>query len=116
MDQSCVDIHCDSQSALHLTKNLMYDKWTKHIDMRLHFNRDDIAKGSIRIAKIESTKNPVDMLTKSLPIVKFDFYLNLTIITAAQLLLEIGERVSLVISSLCMNQGEDLSENDSYNS
>ena len=31
--QDSVRVHCDSQSAIHLTKDHMYHKWTKHIDV-----------------------------------------------------------------------------------
>ena len=30
-------VHCESQSAIHLTKNQMYQERTKHIDVRYHF-------------------------------------------------------------------------------
>jgi hypothetical protein len=30
-------VFCDSQSAIHLTKNQMYHEMTKHIDVRYHF-------------------------------------------------------------------------------
>ena len=32
-------VFCDSQSAIHLTKNQMYHERTKHIDVRFHFLR-----------------------------------------------------------------------------
>jgi len=31
-----VRVHCDSQSAIHLAKDHMYHKRTKHIDVRYH--------------------------------------------------------------------------------
>ena len=34
--QDSVRIHCDSQSAFHLTKDHKYHKRTKHIDVRFH--------------------------------------------------------------------------------
>lgn len=35
-------VHCDSQSAIHLTKTQMYHEMTKHIDVRYHFIREII--------------------------------------------------------------------------
>ena len=35
-----VTVHCDSQSAIHLSKNSAFHERTKHIDVRLHFVRD----------------------------------------------------------------------------
>ena len=34
--QDLVQIHCDSQSAIYLTKDHRYHKQTKHIDVRYH--------------------------------------------------------------------------------
>jgi len=64
-------IYCDSQSAIHLTKNQMFHDRTKHIDIRYHFVRDVISGGDIVIKKINTADNPADMLTKALPQTKF---------------------------------------------
>ena len=34
--QDSVRVHCDSQGAIHLTKNHRYHKRTKHVDLRFH--------------------------------------------------------------------------------
>ena len=34
--QDSIRIHCDNQSAIHLTKDHMYHKRIKHIDVRYH--------------------------------------------------------------------------------
>lgn len=70
-DQDCAEIYCDSQSAIHLSRNTMYHERTKHIDVRLHFIRDIIAEGVIKVKKICTDVNPVDILTKVVPIDKF---------------------------------------------
>jgi hypothetical protein len=38
----CIIIHCDSQSAIYITKDHMLTKRTKHIDIRYHFVCDII--------------------------------------------------------------------------
>jgi len=34
--QDSVQVHCDSQSAIHLAKDHIYHKRTKHIDVKYH--------------------------------------------------------------------------------
>ncbi|KAG8501668.1 hypothetical protein CXB51_004714 [Gossypium anomalum] len=70
-------VFCDSQSAIFLTKNQMFHERTKHIDARYHFVREIITRGDIVMSKISTHENPVDMMTKSLPITKFEHCLNL---------------------------------------
>ncbi|KAG8472622.1 hypothetical protein CXB51_034312 [Gossypium anomalum] len=70
-------VFCDSQSAIFLTKDQMFHERTKHIDVRYHFVRDIIARGDIVVSKISTHENPADMMTKSLPITKFEHFLDL---------------------------------------
>ena len=46
---SSVKLFCDSQSAIHLSKNNMFHERTKHIDVRLHFVIDIISQGIIKV-------------------------------------------------------------------
>ncbi|CAH9062481.1 unnamed protein product [Cuscuta epithymum] len=57
-------VHCDSQSALDLSKNSMYHSRTKHIDIRYHWIRETIDQQLLRLVKINTKENPSDMLTK----------------------------------------------------
>ncbi|KAG8475448.1 hypothetical protein CXB51_032200 [Gossypium anomalum] len=70
-------VFCDSQSAIFLTKDQMFHERTKHIDVRYHFVRDIIARGDIVVSKINTHENLADMMTKSLPITKFEHCLDL---------------------------------------
>lgn len=65
MKQESLSIFCDSSSALHLGKNL------SHLDIKLHFIRNELSKGIIKMVKIHIDENPSDMLTKVVPMVKF---------------------------------------------
>jgi hypothetical protein len=70
--QEEVKIHCDSQSAIHLAKDQRYHKRTKHIDIRYHKIREWILeKKVIELVKISTKKNPADMMTKVIPVEKF---------------------------------------------
>ena len=71
LKQDSVCIGCDSSSAIQLSKNPKYHERTKHIDVRLHFIRDEIANGVVNIVKVPTLTNPADVLTKAVPAVKF---------------------------------------------
>uniref|UniRef100_A0A2N9EH16 Integrase catalytic domain-containing protein n=1 Tax=Fagus sylvatica TaxID=28930 RepID=A0A2N9EH16_FAGSY len=60
-------VHCDSQSALDLSKNSTYHSRTKHIDVRYHWLRLIIDQQLMQLRKIHTDKNPADMLTKVVP-------------------------------------------------
>jgi len=66
-----------SQSAIHLTKNDTYHSKTKHISIKYHYIRDTVAAGEIVVKNIHTSENPTNMLTKPLPIAKFEHCLDL---------------------------------------
>ncbi len=80
-DNSCINIFCDSQSAICLTKDQMFHERTKHIDVRYHYIRDVIAQGDIKICKISTHDNPADMMTKPVPATKFELCSSLVGVT-----------------------------------
>lgn len=77
LKQDQIVVHCDSQSAIHLSKHQVYHERSKHIDVKLHFVRDIISKGEIKLEKISTEQNPADALTKALSCTKFKYCLNL---------------------------------------
>ena len=64
--QQCYVVLCDNQSAIHLAKNSMFHKRTKHIDVRYHWIRDAIEDGLFELDKVHTDDNGSDMLTKPL--------------------------------------------------
>lgn len=77
LEQKCVTVLCDSNSAICLAKHQMYHERSKHIDVRLHFVRDEIEKGVVKVSKVSTEENAADMLTKALPASKFKHCLKL---------------------------------------
>ncbi|KAH9790306.1 Integrase catalytic domain-containing protein [Citrus sinensis] len=77
LTQEHINVYCDSQSAIHLTKNQVYHARTKHIDVRFHFVREIVDDGKILLQKIKTAENPADMLTKVVMTIKFKHCLNL---------------------------------------
>lgn len=66
-----IEVHCDSQSAIYLSKNFVYKERTNHMTVKYNFIRDIIADGVAKVLKIHTSINPADMLTKTLPVEKF---------------------------------------------
>ncbi|KAI5065237.1 hypothetical protein GOP47_0019932 [Adiantum capillus-veneris] len=64
-------LHCDSQSAIQLAKNPVFHAKTKHVDVKCHFIREVLEDKRLQIAKIHTTENPADLLTKGLPSKRF---------------------------------------------
>ncbi|PKU74614.1 Retrovirus-related Pol polyprotein from transposon TNT 1-94 [Dendrobium catenatum] len=64
-------IHCDNTSTIALAKNPVFHARTKHIELDYHFISDHIRKGHVSIAHICSEDQIADILTKSLPIARF---------------------------------------------
>ncbi|KAM1262950.1 hypothetical protein ACFX13_028679 [Malus domestica] len=81
--QKQVELHCDSQSAIHLYKYQVYHSRTKHIDVRFHFIREILSKRKIILQKVPTANNPTDMLTKALGPTKFEHCLNIAHILCA---------------------------------
>ena len=82
-EQKCVSIWCDSQSAICLAKNKVYHERTKHVATKYHFIRDWIACGEVEVLKIPTSRNPADVLTKVVPVNKFNSALELLKVTEA---------------------------------
>ena len=55
-------------------KKQVYHVKTKHIDILFHFVREILNEDDIELQKIHTKENPVDMLTKIVPIMKFAHY------------------------------------------
>ncbi|KAH9679596.1 hypothetical protein KPL71_026196 [Citrus sinensis] len=77
LKQDSVCIGCDSSSAIQLSKNPKYHERTKHIDVRLHFVRDEITNDVVNVVKVPTQTNPAYILTKAVHAVKFTNSLNL---------------------------------------
>jgi hypothetical protein len=57
-------LYCDIESAIHLAKNSTFHSNTKHIQLRYHFVRSILEDGHLKLEKIHTSQNPIDMLTK----------------------------------------------------
>ena len=69
-DRKTVQLSVDNQGAIALSENPVHHKRTKHIDIRYHFIRFEIAMGIVNLTYIPSAQNIADMFTKPLPLPK----------------------------------------------
>jgi hypothetical protein len=60
-------LYSDSQSVITLTKDGSYHARTKHIDIRYHFIRFIVQKGTINLIYCPTEDMTADILTKALP-------------------------------------------------
>jgi hypothetical protein len=59
-------IYCDNQSCIKLSKNLICHDRSKLIEIRYHFIRDRIQKGTMKIQYISIDQQVVEIMTKPL--------------------------------------------------
>ncbi|KAJ9542762.1 hypothetical protein OSB04_029268 [Centaurea solstitialis] len=71
------EVFCDNQGAVLLTKDRVLHDRTKHIDIRHHYVREVVARDDLKVVKISTDDNAADMLTKPLPVAKFNLCLDL---------------------------------------
>lgn len=62
-----VTVKYDSQSVIHMLKNSAYHERRKNIDVRLHFAREKIESGEVKVVKVSIDHNDAYMITKSFP-------------------------------------------------
>ena len=75
--QDKVRVMCDSSSAISLARHQYFHERSKHIDVRLHFIRDEIASGEVEVLKVGTEDNAADALTKTLSVSKLKHCLEL---------------------------------------
>ena len=68
----------------------------KHIDVKYHYVRDMVAQGKLKVCKISTHDNPADMLTKPVPVAKFELCSSLVGITVQPKRLFGTGRISLL--------------------
>ena len=71
-DDSCINLFCDSQSVICLTKDQMFHERTKHIDVKYHYVRDVVAQDKLKVCKIITRDNSADMVTKPISVAKLE--------------------------------------------
>ncbi|GJW25374.1 ribonuclease H-like domain-containing protein [Tanacetum coccineum] len=65
-------VYCDNVSAVYLSANPDQHQRTKHIEIDIHFVRDMVIAGHVRVLHVPSRYQFADIFTKGLPSVLFE--------------------------------------------
>lgn len=60
-------IYCDNISAVYLSSNPVQHQRTKHIEIDIHFVREKVQIGQVRVIHVPSSLQYADIFTKGLP-------------------------------------------------
>ena len=74
MELDTIMILCDSQSCIKMTENPLFHDKSKHIEIRYFYIRGMVQKGAIKLQYVSIDEQVVDVLTKSLSRVKFEYF------------------------------------------
>ncbi|GJW67558.1 ribonuclease H-like domain-containing protein [Tanacetum coccineum] len=69
-------VYCDNVSAVYLSCNPVQHQRTKHIEIDIHFVRDLVAAGQVRVLHVPSRYQYADIFTKGLPFTLFEEFRN----------------------------------------
>jgi len=64
-------VYCDNVSAVYMTANPVHHRRTKHIEIDIHFVREKVALGQVRVLHVPSSQQFADIMTKGLPVQLF---------------------------------------------
>nr|GEV45144.1 retrotransposon protein, putative, Ty1-copia subclass [Tanacetum cinerariifolium] len=64
VELNTVAVNCDNQGAIHLSRNHVSHKRTKHINVRYHFIREVLKAKTVKDLKVGTEHNAADALTK----------------------------------------------------
>nr|GEV32422.1 ribonuclease H-like domain-containing protein [Tanacetum cinerariifolium] len=64
-------VYCDNVSALYMSTNTVQQQRTKHIEIDMHFVRDFVTTGEVRVLHQPSRFQYADIFTKGLPAALF---------------------------------------------
>jgi hypothetical protein len=63
----CTLIYCDNISVVYLSNNPVQHQRTKHAEIDLHFVREKVIIGQVRVLHVPTTSQFADVFTKGLP-------------------------------------------------
>ncbi|GJW89510.1 hypothetical protein Tco_0164850 [Tanacetum coccineum] len=79
-----IPMYCDSKSAIAISCNPVQHSKTKHIDIRYHFIKEHVEKGTVEIYFVGTEYQLADLFTKSLLKERFEYLVHRIVIIMAQ--------------------------------
>ncbi|GAA0146675.1 hypothetical protein LIER_06572 [Lithospermum erythrorhizon] len=72
-------VYCDNVSVIYLSENPVQHQRTKHVELDIHFVREKVALGHVRVLHVPSRYQIADIFTKGLPLLFTDFRNSLSV-------------------------------------
>nr|CAD1823506.1 unnamed protein product [Ananas comosus var. bracteatus] len=91
-------IYCGNQSTIVTAKNPVQHSRTKHIEIRHHFIRDQVANGNIQMVHVSTQNQLADIFTKPLPLEIFSWCCQGLGITRFDLMGRVEDKIKLLVS------------------
>ncbi|GKC57362.1 hypothetical protein Tco_1084960 [Tanacetum coccineum] len=66
-----IPLYCDNRSIIALCCNNVQHSWSKHVDIRHHFIREQVEKGVVELYFMSTDYQLADIFTKALPRERF---------------------------------------------
>lgn len=70
--QGSIGLWCDNQSAISIAHNPVQHDMTKHVEIDQHFIKEKLESSLIHLPYVPSEEQVVDILTKGLPVKRFE--------------------------------------------
>ena len=67
-------VFCDNVSAVYMSSNPIHHKRTKHIELDIHFVRERVQLGELRVLHVPIGEQFTDVMTKGLPTASFESF------------------------------------------
>jgi hypothetical protein len=68
-----IPIYCDSKSAINISKDPVRHSKMKHIPIKYHFLREQVAEKNIKVEYVGTKEQVTDIFTKPLPREAFEY-------------------------------------------
>ncbi|GKC71123.1 retrovirus-related pol polyprotein from transposon TNT 1-94 [Tanacetum coccineum] len=71
-----IPMYCDSKSAIAISCNPVQHSCTEHIDIRYHFIKEHVEKGTVELYFVGTEYQLADLFTKALPKERFEYLIH----------------------------------------